>query len=1271
MRKRRFAAIGLFRLGSITACALLLASITLFNPGACGTGLRVQAATVNLPSIPRGESPAQEQRQSAGCISCHGQTDSPTMHTSSAVVIGCADCHGGDPSVFKAGAPGSRDYLDAERKAHVQPLFPEDADRGGHPVRVYARWLKESQAFVRFVNPGDLRIARQTCGSSGCHADILTDVRHSMMATGAMLWEAALYNNGAFPYKNARFGESYSPDGKPQMIFTFPPPTKQQTRDKGILPYLEPLDRWEVSQPGNVLRVFERGGGAKSGLGNPDGEDEPGSPDLKLSDRGFGTQLRTDPVFLGLQKTRLLGPMLYIPGTNDQPGDYRASGCSGCHVIYANDRSPVHSAQYAVYGHNGTTATIDPTIPKNESAHPIQHVFALTIPSSQCMVCHVHPGTNMETTYFGYTWWDNEVDGDLMYPKKQRNPTPEQYHQAELRDPEGSTAKGLWANVDFLRKTGSAAFNSKLKDTQFADFHSHGWIFRAVYWRDRQGHLLDKQGKRIPSNDPHKFSLAVHLKDIHLKDGMHCIDCHFEQDVHGNGKLYGETRNAVEIQCEDCHGTIEHRATLIASGPASPGGEAANLARLRTPWGKRLFYWKNGQLYQRSNVEKGTTWRIVQVLDSITPNNPDYNWRSRLAKTMQTDGKTWGRIVNSSLLAHSDSSMTCYTCHSSWTTSCFGCHLSMKANQRMPMEHNEGLMTRNWTSYDFNVLRTDVYMLGIDGTVTGHRVAPVRSACAIVVSSQNANRDWLYREQQTISAPGFSGEAFSTYVPHTVSGRRTTKECTACHVSANEDNNAWMAQILIQGTNFLNFMGRFAYVGIGKGGFEAIPISEQQQPPAIYGSDLDQIAYPSYFAKFVKHGRKLTTGYRHRGNVEDLQLRGEYLYAAMGHDGFRIFDVANVDVKDVSQRIITAPVSPLGQKFYLKTKDAAAIASPSTLALDPLRTQLPVNEEQGIAPLYAFLYVADRQEGLIVVGDPKTGVGTLLDGNPENNFLKRAVTFNPRGRLDGAHRITIAGNYAYILCNRGLEVVDLKDPLHPRITAEIGTSVLHNPTGIAVQFRYMFVTDADGLKVFDVTHLSRPVPVVGADVPLNDARNVYVSRTYAYVSDGRHGIAIVDVTRPPHPHLLQIFNANGELNDVNDLKIGMVSSEQFAFVANGKSGFSIVQLFGPKEQPDFFGFSPRPVPRLIAVRSTPGPALAVSKGIDRDRAVDESGNQLAVFGRRGAHPFTLKELHRMYLRNGKLYAVTNRPPGAPLSLYPEKPKRQAAAMPESPPDRTK
>jgi hypothetical protein len=80
--------------------------------------------------------------------------------------------------------------------------------------------------------------------------------------------------------------------------------------------------------------------------------------------------------------------------------------------------------------------------------------------------------------------------------------------------------------------------------------------------------------------------------------------------------------------------------------------------------------------------------------------------------------------------------------------------------------------------------------------------------------------------------------------------------------------------------------------------------------------------------------------------VLDVQLRGEYLYAAMGKGGFRVFDVADVDVKDDSEKMQTAPVSPLGQRFYVKTKFATSVASPSTLALDPLRTQVAENEEQ-------------------------------------------------------------------------------------------------------------------------------------------------------------------------------------------------------------------------------------------------------------------------------------------------------------------------------------
>ena len=173
-----------------------------------------------------------------------------------------------------------------------------------------------------------------------------------------------------------------------------------------------------------------------------------------------------------------------------------------------------------------------------------------------------------------------------------------------------------------------------------------------------------------------------------------------------------------------------------------------------------------------------------------------------------------------------------------------------------------------------------------------------------------------------------------------------------------------------------------------------------------------------------------------------------------------------------------------------------------------------------------------------------------------------------------------------------------------------------------------------------------------ARVAIDDARNVYVARTYAYISAGKNGIAIVNVEKPERPKLTQMFNAGGAMNDVRDLKIGMVSSEQFAFVADGKNGMRVVELFGPKTQPNFYGFSPEPAPKLIATRKMSGPALIVSKGVDRDRAVDEDGNQLSVFGRRGARPFNHEEAERLYLRNGELYTVTNAPPGPASEMAP-------------------
>ncbi len=89
-------------------------------------------------------------------------------------------------------------------------------------------------------------------------------------------------------------------------------------------------------------------------------------------------------------------------------------------------------------------------------------------------------------------------------------------------------------------------------------------------------------------------------------------------------------------------------------------------------------------------------------------------------------------------------------------------------------------------------------------------------------------------------------------------------------------------------------------------------------------------------------GSELKTFYEHMGNprVLQVQLRGEYAYVAAGEGGLRVYDVAQIDQKGFSERIVTAPVSRFGQKFWVKTKYATAVAAPSTLAVDPARWRM-------------------------------------------------------------------------------------------------------------------------------------------------------------------------------------------------------------------------------------------------------------------------------------------------------------------------------------------
>ena len=64
-----------------------------------------------------------------------------------------------------------------------------------------------------------------------------------------------------------------------------------------------------------------------------------------------------------------------------------------------------------------------------------------------------------------------------------------------------------------------------------------------------------------------------------------------------------------------------------------------------------------------------------------------------------------------------------------------------------------------------------------------------------------------------------------------------------------------MAQLLMHGTNALNLIGKYCWVGAGEEGLYGVVVTEQTEPQAVIGSSLHKLAYPDFYAKHVaRHG---------------------------------------------------------------------------------------------------------------------------------------------------------------------------------------------------------------------------------------------------------------------------------------------------------------------------------------------------------------------------------------------------------------------------------
>ena len=167
-------------------------------------------------------------------------------------------------------------------------------------------------------------------------------------------------------------------NGAPLRLQTVPAADAEEMQTKGVVPVPRPAARASrCSQPGNVLRIFERGGRFRPEIGIPEREEEPGRPAdpperprprHREPHRPGAASASTRPACSTRRSTSwaptttpaTTAPAAAPPATSSTPTTARR----------------VHSGPYAKYGNRGTTRRHpDPTIPKDEPGHPIDHRF--------------------------------------------------------------------------------------------------------------------------------------------------------------------------------------------------------------------------------------------------------------------------------------------------------------------------------------------------------------------------------------------------------------------------------------------------------------------------------------------------------------------------------------------------------------------------------------------------------------------------------------------------------------------------------------------------------------------------------------------------------------------------------------------------------------------------------------------------------------------------------------------------------------------------------
>ena len=319
---------------------------------------------------------------------------------------------------------------------------------------------------------------------------------------------------------------------------------------------------------------------------------------------------------------------------------------------------------------------------------------------------------------------------------------------------------------------------------------------------------FDKEGNGQPKLHTKRY---LHLtEDIHYSKGMLCQDCHTSNDMHGDGFFRGANLGAVEIECQDCHGTTLKYPWELPLGYSDEFATKPKGGKARGTTKSLAEYLKQGAipkdtgdgflLSARGNPLTKAVRHGNKIMMHLASGKDVELKPLKLLKKENKISKE-GLLAMDQIQAHTDK-LECYTCHATWAPQCYGCHVKIDYSQgkqnpdylaasKHTMQGKTGEDNLKNFLVDGKVTETRSYMRWEDPALSQNgegRVSPTIPGCqvSLTVIGKEGNtllQNHIYKIPNVEGAgkEGMNAITMSPVQPHTISKKSRT--CESCHTS--------------------------------------------------------------------------------------------------------------------------------------------------------------------------------------------------------------------------------------------------------------------------------------------------------------------------------------------------------------------------------------------------------------------------------------------------------------------------------------------------------